>query len=366
MRRVADRSSRSRSRSRTASAPSSWSCTISSGSRKKPLARIGSVVPARAAATSSGDPPKRSSTRTEIAAAASNTYSANQIQVAASSARKTRAASVWLLRRRAYSSSPADGQRPALTDDGFVDSGCPRSSGVKAIAFNAAVCCCSLLHARGFVRPTRSKSCESEPKILGSMAACSGSAPAGPGVDRPLAVNQRRLSGRPHSAEMSGRGANQCAGGRPHRHPEPVGERRVVTNTTSGGSGSTDRWKVARPSVRRARQRQAGGRPPMPRGQIAELLLGQAASPRRPRAAPARCPLARGKRQSSSRSSSSCRDSASPPLRAGRQELMQRAVIGFAAALSAGQAESVLTMSTASVWSRNEVEILSTERTWLS
>ncbi len=67
--RVAARSSRSRSRSRTASAPSLISSSSSPGWRKKPFARSGSLVAARAAARSSVEPPKRWSTRTEIAAA---------------------------------------------------------------------------------------------------------------------------------------------------------------------------------------------------------------------------------------------------------------------------------------------------------
>ena len=51
----------------------------------------------------------------------------------------------------------------------------------------------------------------------------------------------------------------------------------------------------------------------------------------------------------------------------GRQNSWQRAVIGFAVvASSAGQAESVLDDVDRLVWSRNEIEVLSTERLWLS
>ena len=50
----------------------------------------------------------------------------------------------------------------------------------------------------------------------------------------------------------------------------------------------------------------------------------------------------------------------------GRQESWQRAVIGFAVvASSAGRAESVLDDVDRFVWSRSEVEVLSTERAWL-
>ena len=50
----------------------------------------------------------------------------------------------------------------------------------------------------------------------------------------------------------------------------------------------------------------------------------------------------------------------------GHQESWQRAAIGFAVvASSPGQAEAVLDDVDRFVWSRNEVEVLSAERTWL-
>jgi uncharacterized protein YlxP (DUF503 family) len=50
----------------------------------------------------------------------------------------------------------------------------------------------------------------------------------------------------------------------------------------------------------------------------------------------------------------------------GRQDSWQRARLGFAVvASSAAQAESVLDEVDRFVWSRNEVEVLSAERTWL-
>ncbi|MDF2732736.1 MAG: hypothetical protein K0S92_1369 [Desertimonas sp.] len=49
-----------------------------------------------------------------------------------------------------------------------------------------------------------------------------------------------------------------------------------------------------------------------------------------------------------------------------RQESWQRACLGFAVvASSASQAEAVLDDVDRFVWSRNEVEVLSAERTWL-
>ena len=62
-------SSRSRRRSKTASAPASFTCSSCSSSWKNPFARSGEVVAARAAWRSASEPPKRSSTRIEIAAA---------------------------------------------------------------------------------------------------------------------------------------------------------------------------------------------------------------------------------------------------------------------------------------------------------
>ena len=51
----------------------------------------------------------------------------------------------------------------------------------------------------------------------------------------------------------------------------------------------------------------------------------------------------------------------------GRQDSWQRAVLGFAVVASnAGLAESVLDDVDRFVWSRNEVEVLNTERTWLT
>jgi uncharacterized protein YlxP (DUF503 family) len=50
----------------------------------------------------------------------------------------------------------------------------------------------------------------------------------------------------------------------------------------------------------------------------------------------------------------------------GRQDSWQRARLGFAVvASSAAQAESVLDDVDRFVWSRNEIEVLSTERVWL-
>jgi len=50
----------------------------------------------------------------------------------------------------------------------------------------------------------------------------------------------------------------------------------------------------------------------------------------------------------------------------GRQDSWQRAQIGFAVvASSAGQAESVLDDVERFVWSRGEIEVIATERTWL-
>jgi uncharacterized protein YlxP (DUF503 family) len=50
----------------------------------------------------------------------------------------------------------------------------------------------------------------------------------------------------------------------------------------------------------------------------------------------------------------------------GRQDSWQRARLGFAVvASSAAQAESVLDEVDRFVWSRNEIEVLSTERVWL-
>ena len=51
----------------------------------------------------------------------------------------------------------------------------------------------------------------------------------------------------------------------------------------------------------------------------------------------------------------------------GRHDSWQRARLGFAVvASSAGQAEAVLDDVDRFVWSRNEVEVLSAERTWLA
>ena len=220
---------------RTASAPATFAFSRSSSSVKKPLARSGADVAARAALRSSSEPPKRSSTRIEIAAAPAFANCAASRAGSASGRRSPGGGRAPLdlgNRGEAWRGESSRGIGPS----GGHASRARRRSAARAVLPAAPE---SIVRARDLETfaqgPRRDRSAAIAPAALSRIAS------------RRAAVLRRRTpaGSLPRSRRDSRRAARRCCSAECRaRPPDPARVRRTSPSTTSRDEVRADRREL--------------------------------------------------------------------------------------------------------------------------